>query len=136
MEHLHYSIQINAPQQKVWDTMLGEETYKEWSSVFNPDPTAETYMEGSWDEGSDIKFLGKEKDGTVSGMIGKVQESRPGEFISVKYSSEIMRGEENVYAPDELYFATNISPIFPVSTKLATPGPGSKSTVFWNSPTT
>ena len=104
MEHLHYPIQINAPQQKVWDTMLGEDTYKEWSSVFNPDPTAETYMEGSWDEGSDIKFLGKEKDGTVSGMIGKVQESRPGEFISVKYSSEIMRGEENVYSPDELYF--------------------------------
>lgn len=104
MEHLHYAIQINAPQRKVWDTMLGEETYKQWSSVFNPDPTAESYVEGSWDAGSDIKFLGKEKDGTVSGMIGKIEESRPGEFLSIKYSGEIMRGKENTYAPDELYF--------------------------------
>lgn len=104
MEHLHYTIQINAPQRKVWDIMLGEETYKQWTSVFNPDPSAKSYVEGSWDEGSDIKFLGKEKDGTVSGMIGKIQESRPGEFISIKYSGEIMQGQENIYGPDELYF--------------------------------
>jgi uncharacterized protein YndB with AHSA1/START domain len=104
MEHLHYTININAPQRKVWDTMLGEETYTQWASVFNPDTSAESYIEGGWDEGSDIRFLGKEKDGTISGMIGKIQESRPGEFLSIKYSGEIMQGKENIYGLDELYF--------------------------------
>ena len=104
MQKLHFSIAINAPQKHVWDTMLGEETYKQWAAVFNPDTSAETYVEGSWDEGSDIRFLGKEKDGTISGMIGRIQEARPGEFISIKYSGEIMQGKETVYAPDELYF--------------------------------
>lgn len=104
MEHLHYSTHINAPQRKVWDTMLGEATYKQWSSVFNPDPSAESYVEGDWNEGSDIRFLGKDKDGTVSGMIGKIQESRPGEFVSIKYSGELLQGKETIYGPDELYF--------------------------------
>lgn len=104
MQHIHFSTQINASQKKVWDTMLGEETYKQWAAAFNPDPTAETYVEGSWEQGSDIKFLGKEKDGSVSGMIGKIAESRPGEFLSIKYSGEIMQGKETVYGPDELYF--------------------------------
>ncbi len=104
MEHLHYTIHINAPQKTVWDTMLGESTYKQWASVFNPDSTAESTVEGGWEEGSDIRFLGKDADGTVSGMIGKIQVSRPGEFISIKYSGEIMRGKESAYAPDELYF--------------------------------
>jgi uncharacterized protein YndB with AHSA1/START domain len=104
MEHIHFSIQINAPRQKVWDTMLGEETYKQWSSVFNPDISSESYVEGSWDEGSDIKFLGKDKDGAISGMLGKIQESRPGEFVSIKYSGELMQGKETMYGPDELYF--------------------------------
>lgn len=104
MEHIHYTTQINAPQRKVWDIMLGEETYKEWASVFNPDASAESYVEGDWNEGSDIRFLGKDKDGTISGMIGKIQESRPGEFLSIKYSGEIMQGKETIYGPDELYF--------------------------------
>jgi uncharacterized protein YndB with AHSA1/START domain len=104
MQTLHYSTFINAPREKVWDTMLGEETYKQWASVFNPDTSVESYVEGGWDEGNDIKFLGKEKDGTISGMIGKIQESRKGEFVSIKYSGEIMQGKENVYGPDELYF--------------------------------
>jgi uncharacterized protein YndB with AHSA1/START domain len=104
MHHIHFKTQINAPQKKVWDTMLNDETYRQWASVFNPDNTTESYVEGSWDAGSDIKFLGKDSDGNISGMIGKIHESRPGEFISIKYSGEILQGKETFYGPDELYF--------------------------------
>ncbi|MDQ5893468.1 MAG: hypothetical protein QG640_480, partial [Patescibacteria group bacterium] len=31
MQKIHFSIQINAPKEKVWDTMLGEATYREWT---------------------------------------------------------------------------------------------------------
>lgn len=104
MKYLRYTIQINASQKRVWDTMLGEDTYQQWASVFNPDSSTESLVEGSWEEGSDIRFLAKEVDGTLSGMIGKIHTSRPGEFVSIKYSGEIMRGQETVYGPDELYF--------------------------------
>lgn len=30
MEHLEYSIVISAPAKKVWETMLQEDTYKQW----------------------------------------------------------------------------------------------------------
>ena len=36
MEKLHFSISIKAPKEKVWDTMLNDVTYRQWTSVFNP----------------------------------------------------------------------------------------------------
>ena len=44
MEKLKFSININAPREKVWDVLLGEKTYPQWTSVFSPDSisTAET----------------------------------------------------------------------------------------------
>lgn len=32
----HFSIAINAPVSKVRDTMLGKDTYRQWTEVFNP----------------------------------------------------------------------------------------------------
>ncbi|MEX2593834.1 MAG: hypothetical protein WD426_13755 [Anditalea sp.] len=33
-QKLHFSKRINAPKEKVWDTMLKDETYREWTSAF------------------------------------------------------------------------------------------------------
>jgi len=54
MQKLHFTQHINAPREKVWDIMLSDTTYREWTKPFN----AGSFYEGSWDEGSDIKFLG------------------------------------------------------------------------------
>ena len=45
MKTLHFSIKINAPVEKVWQSMLGAETYKVWAAEFAPD----SFYEGSWD---------------------------------------------------------------------------------------
>ena len=34
MEKLNFKIEINAPKEKVWDTMLNKDTYKAWTEVF------------------------------------------------------------------------------------------------------
>lgn len=55
MKTLHFTIQINAPRDKVYNTMLGLENktaYESWVSVFNPTST----YEGNWDKGSKIRF--------------------------------------------------------------------------------
>lgn len=53
MKKLHFSIQIKAPKEKVWQTMLDDPTYRQWTRVFMPG----SYFEGAWEEGSKIRFV-------------------------------------------------------------------------------
>ncbi|HET9348156.1 MAG TPA: hypothetical protein VFO13_03345, partial [Arthrobacter sp.] len=76
---------INAPVQDVWTTMLNDATYREWTSVFNSD----SYYEGDWSQGSEIRFLGPDGDGSLAGMIATVEENRPNELISLRYIGQI-----------------------------------------------
>ncbi len=91
MTDLHYSIEIGAPREKVWDVMLGDATYREWTEVFMPG----SYYEGDWSKGSKMLFLGPgnegEKDGGMSAMV---EENRSEEFISLKHHAEIRDGVE------------------------------------------
>lgn len=91
MQKLHYSIQINAPASKVFRTMLEKETYHEWTKAFYTDSTSASTYEGSWDLGSEIKFIGTDKDGSVGGIAGKIVENIPNEFISIEYTGLIAK---------------------------------------------
>lgn len=91
MTDLHYSIHINASREKVWDTMLGDATYREWSSAFMPG----SYFQGDWSEGSKMLFLGPDPvGGAEGGMVAVVKENRPQEFVSLEYHAEIRNGVE------------------------------------------
>jgi len=94
MEKIHFSIFIKAPAKKVWETMLNDATYREWTTVFNP---TGSYFEGDWSPGSSMRFLGPDKDGTVSGMLSKIKESRPYEYISIVHLGEIIQGKEKMW---------------------------------------
>lgn len=87
MQKKHYSIIINAPREKVWDTMLGRETYREWTKVFSPGSD----YSGSWDQGSEIRFIGSDGGGG-SGMLARIKENRPYEFISIEHYGMIENG--------------------------------------------
>jgi uncharacterized protein YndB with AHSA1/START domain len=91
MTKMHFSETINAPARKVWDVMLGDKTYREWTRGFNPD--GESYFEGDWSLGSRMRFLGPDKDGNIGGMFSEVEESRPGEFISLHHLG-ILQGDK------------------------------------------
>ncbi len=86
-EKMHFEIVIHAPVRKVWETMLTQETYKEWTSVFEPT----SHYEGSWNKGSKIKFLAA--DG--SGMLSEIAENILYEFVSIKHLGEIKNGVED-----------------------------------------
>lgn len=91
MEKLRYSVQIKAPVHDVWTTMLDDATYREWTSVFNSD----SYFEGAWDKGSEIRFLGPDGDGSLAGMIATVEENTPNQLISLRYTGQIINGEDD-----------------------------------------
>lgn len=90
MQKLTTSIHINAPVKKVWDTMLDPTTYALWTTPFNPGGS--TY-EGSWEQGSEIRFIGPDPEtGEKGGMLSRIAENRPHQFISIEHIGIIKNG--------------------------------------------
>jgi hypothetical protein len=96
METLHFEVEIEAPVGVVWNTMLSDETYREWSSVFHEG----SYFEGGWATGDAIRFLGPNDDGTVGGMLAFIDVARPEEFVSIEYTGQMHRGVEDFSSDD------------------------------------
>lgn len=97
MKKINFEITINAPVEKVWDTMLEDKTYREWTLEFNP---SGSWYEGSWDKGSKIKFVGADpKTGLLGGMTSEIAENRPHEFLSIKHLGLITDGVEIFSGP-------------------------------------
>lgn len=91
MKKLFYKTQINAPASKVYETMLGKETYKQWTSEFNP--TSD--FEGGWNKGDKIYFIGIDEDGKKGGMVAEIAENIPNKYISIRHYG-ILDGENEI----------------------------------------
>lgn len=84
---LTFAAAIAAPKAVVWETMLGGETYGEWTSPF----CEGSYYEGSWDQGSRICFMTPGGDG----MVAEIAANRPFEHVSIRHLGEIRDGVED-----------------------------------------
>lgn len=91
MNKLHFEVTINAPKEKVWDTMIGAETYPQWTDVFMPGSN----FQGSWDEGSKIVFTAPDENGKEGGMLARVAASKPYELISLEHYGQLVDGAED-----------------------------------------
>lgn len=91
MEKIHFSTTINADKVRVWNTMLGDDTYREWTEVFMPG----SHFRGSWDEGSKIYFLAPHEGGKTSGMVSRIKENRKHEYISIEHLGFVENGKED-----------------------------------------
>ena len=97
MKKLHASIFIHAPREKVWNTMLGKDSYPKWTKVFNPTSRIEAIsrFEGDWSEGSKILFLGTDEDSREGGMVSRIAKNRPHEYISIEHLGIMENGVED-----------------------------------------
>ena len=92
MEKLRRTILINAPRETLWDIMLADDTYRQWTSAFHPG----SYYKGSWSQGSKILFLGPGPDGSgEGGMVSRIRENRRHEFISIEHLGIVHNGVED-----------------------------------------
>lgn len=57
---LHYEILINAPKQRVWETMIDSATYNDWAKAFSDGSS----FEGEWGEGNTMLFFDAKQGGT------------------------------------------------------------------------
>ncbi|OGK11478.1 ATPase [Candidatus Roizmanbacteria bacterium RIFCSPLOWO2_01_FULL_37_12] len=93
MQKLHFSIQINTPKEKVWHMMLDDKPYREWTTAFSPG----SYYKGDWKKGSKILFLGPDpKTGEESGMVSRIAENKPYEYISIEHLGLFQNGVEDI----------------------------------------
>jgi hypothetical protein len=84
---LTFNVAIAAPRPAVWKTMLGIESYTQWTSPF----CEGSYYEGSWKEGSRILFLAPNGEG----MVAEIAENRPHECVSIRHLGEFKGGVED-----------------------------------------
>ncbi len=73
MERLTYQITISAAARKVWETMLGKETYEQWVAKAWPGST----YKGKWGQGDQIRFVGADGSGTLAEIV----EAKPYESL-------------------------------------------------------
>ena len=85
---MEFSITINALPEKVWDVIIGKDTYDLWTAPFAVGSTVKT----DWKKGSKALFL----DGKGNGMVSEIVESIPGQFLSIHHLGEVKDGVEDL----------------------------------------
>ena len=96
MEKLHFEISIAAPVATVYSTMIDEKHYAAWTALFNPT----SHFKGSWAKGSKILFLGTDKQGKVGGMVSRIKENIPNQYISIEHYGIVQDGKEIITGPE------------------------------------
>lgn len=98
MKKLRYTKDISATPDRVHDVMLGlsnKRTYEQWTAPFNPTST----WEGSWNKGEKMLFIGVSEDGKKGGMIARITENIPGEFVAIQHYGVMEGGVEITEGP-------------------------------------
>jgi uncharacterized protein YndB with AHSA1/START domain len=93
---MHFEVAIDSKVEKVYKTMLDEKKYSEWTAEFNPT----SHFRGSWEKGSKILFLGKDKDGKTRGMVSKIKENIPERFLSIEHLGIVQDEKEVLCGPE------------------------------------
>ncbi len=81
MDKIKFTIEINAPREKVWSSLWEDANYRNWTSAF----TEGSYAESDWNEGSKILFLTPKG----AGMYSKIEKKVANEMMSFKHLGEI-----------------------------------------------
>jgi len=95
MKKLTYQIKIDAPVANVFKTMLDKETYKQWTSAFDPSSD----FEGIWDKGQKIYFTGVDENGEKGGMVAEIAEYIPNSYVSIRHLGILDKGQEVLSGP-------------------------------------
>lgn len=96
-EVINFSIIIHAPVEKVVAAMFEDKTYRQWTEAFG---SSSTY-EGSWEKGLTILFVGTNEQGEKEGMVSRIRELVPNQFISIEHLG-LLRGDQQTISGPEV----------------------------------
>ncbi len=84
MEKLTFNVNIAAPKEKVWDTMLQPGTYREWVAASWPG----SVYKGKWEPGEKISFISENGSGTLA----LIKELKPYSYIFAEHIAVLKAG--------------------------------------------
>ncbi len=94
---IQFKTTIHANVEKVFQMMFNETTYKEWTAVFNPTSS----FKGSWKKGEKMLFLGTDENGNQGGMVSRIKEFIPNQFVSIEHIG-ILKGDKEITSGEEV----------------------------------
>ncbi len=78
------SVTIKASPARVWEVLFTDHYYRRWTVPFSPT----SHFEGTWEQGTDMRFLDGEGNGQVSHVSSRVEEQE----LVLAYQHEIKEG--------------------------------------------
>ena len=99
MKRIQFKKDIKAPAAHVYNIMLGiddKATYEQWTAEFNP---TSTYV-GNWEKGSKMYFVGTDENGKKGGMISKIEDNIPNQFVSICHLGMLDGDKEITEGPE------------------------------------
>jgi hypothetical protein len=94
MRQIKKLIHIDAPKEKVWDVLLGSDTFPVWASAFSPG----THVTTDWQEDSPAVFL----DSTDSGVVSRIASHVPNDHITIEHMGIVAGGKEDFDSEDAM----------------------------------
>ena len=99
MQKLQFKVSINAPVNRTYDLMLGlshKSSYEQWTALFNPTSS----YEGNWEKGSKMLFIGVDEKGEKGGMVSRIVENVPNQFVSIQHYGLYKADQEITEGPE------------------------------------
>lgn len=81
MKEIQFSTEINASKERVWTTLWGDPTFRDWASIIDEG----TYIKGKMKEGNEIQFISSVNGYGVTSLIEKL---KPNEFVVFRHSAD------------------------------------------------
>ncbi len=80
MKNIHCERTFPVDPTLLWELVVDPDHYQTWIEAF----AAGSYFVGDWTTGSPLRFVIENENGTSSGMLTEIAESRYPEFISIR----------------------------------------------------
>lgn len=96
MKKISFDVEIKAPVSIVYQAMINDASYRQWTRVFN----ATSHYQGSWEKGEKIIFIGVDEKGERGGMVSRIKENIPNQFISIEHLGLVKGAEEITEGPE------------------------------------
>lgn len=93
MKTLTYKIEIQAGQDKIWESLWNKENYTKWTKPFSEGLYFKTE---SFSEGSEIRFFAPNGDAMISNIINL----QPKEYVAFEHLSMMHNGEISSFNKD------------------------------------
>lgn len=77
---MKFTVEINAPKEKVWDTLWQDATFRQWAGRIDPG----TYIKGELKEGNEVEFISEGGYGVTS-LVAKLI---PYEHLLLKHQAD------------------------------------------------